>query len=245
MDFIGAYSAGNLTYLLKGFLVTLEVAFFSIVLSFIFGSILGILRYSKIPVFSKIVAIVVEAIRNLPLILIIFLTYFGLPEIGISMSVKVAAIVALTVFESAMISEIVRSGLNSIDKGQIEAARASGLTYLRTMWHIILPQALKRMIPPLVSQFIALLKDTSLAIIIALPELLHNAQGIYAGPNGSRYIIPIYILVALMYFVVNYALSLISRALEKRLDTDKRSGGTGTRRKLINKKETVPENISY
>lgn len=243
MDFKGAYSAGNLTYLWEGFLVTLEVAVISIVLSFIIGSVLGILRYAKIPILSKVVAIIVEALRNLPLILIIFITYFGLPEIGIKMGVMTAAIVGLTVFESAMISEIVRSGLNSISKGQIEAARSSGLNYVQTMWHIILPQALKRMIPPLVSQFIALLKDTSLAIIIALPELLHNAQGIYAGPNGLKQIIPIYILVALMYFVVNYALSILSRALEKRLDTDQRNGNSGG--KQFNNKKALSQNISY
>lgn len=234
MDFLGAYSAGNLSYLMKGFLVTLEVAVISIILSFIIGIILGILRYAKIPVFSNIVAFVVEAIRNLPLILIIFFTYFALPEIGIKMEIIPAAIVALTIFESAMISEIVRSGLNSIDKGQIEAARSSGLTYVQTMWYIILPQGLKRMIPPLVSQFISLLKDTSLAIIIALPDLLHNAQGIYSGPKGGNYVIPIIILVALMYFAVNYALSLLSRALEKRLDTNHKEGKRRNKNKTNN-----------
>ncbi len=243
MDFIGAYSADNIMYLLKGFQITLIVAFVSIVLSFIIGSVLGITRYAKIPILSKIVAIIVEALRNLPLILIIFITYFGLPQIGIKMSVMTAAIVGLTVFESAMISEIVRSGLNSINKGQIEAARSSGLGYVQTMWHIILPQALKRMIPPLVSQFIALLKDTSLAIIIALPELLHNVQGIYAGPNGGNQIIPLYILAALMYFVVNYALSLLSRALEKRLDTNQRKGNSGG--KGFNNKKAASSSISY
>lgn len=123
MDFAGAYQAGNLLYMLKGFAVTLEVAFISIILSFVIGSLLGILRYSKIPVVSHIVLLVVEIIRNLPLLLIIFFVYFALPEIGIKFEIKSAAIVALTIFESAMICEIVRSGLNSIEKGQIEAAR--------------------------------------------------------------------------------------------------------------------------
>lgn len=243
MDFVGAYSSGNISYLLKGFLVTLEVAFISIILSFVIGSLLGIFRYAKIPVFSKIVAVLVEAIRNLPLILIIFFTYFALPEVGIKMGVMTAAIAALTIFESAMISEIVRSGLNSIEKGQIEASRSSGLNYVQTMWHIILPQALKRMIPPLVSQFISLLKDTSLAVIIALPELLRNAQGIYSGPKGGNQIIPIIIMVALMYFVVNYALSLLSRALEKRLDTTHKKD-KGRNKFQGNNQEVLPSNLS-
>ncbi|GER66721.1 putative glutamine ABC transporter permease protein GlnP [Weizmannia acidilactici] len=221
MDFAGAYSSSNLIYLLQGFAVTLKVAIVAIVLSFIFGCILGILRYAKIPVVSHVVALVVEVIRNLPLILIIFFTYFALPEIGIKMSVTMAAIAALTVFESAMIAEIVRGGLNSIPKGQIEAARSSGLSYIQTLWYIILPQALKKMIPPLVSQFISLLKDTSLAIIISLPELLHNAKGVYNGESGAKYIIPILLLAGFMYFIVNYLLSILARRLEKRLDPDR------------------------
>ncbi|QPA30979.1 amino acid ABC transporter permease [Thermaerobacillus caldiproteolyticus] len=218
MDFSGAYSADHLIYLGKGFIVTLEVAFISIIFSFIIGSLVGTLRYADIPVLSKIMAVGVETIRNLPLLLIIFFTYFALPEVGIQLSISLAAIAALTVFESAMISEIVRSGLSSIPKGQIEAARASGLTYIQTLWHIILPQGLKRMIPPLVSQFISLLKDTSLAIVISLPELLHNAKVIYNG--NVNYVTPILLLTALMYFVVNYMLSLLSLALERRLDRD-------------------------
>ncbi|BDG32454.1 amino acid ABC transporter permease [Parageobacillus thermoglucosidasius] len=212
MDFVGAYSPAHLTFLLQGFLVTLEVAFISIIFSFIFGIIIGVIRYTKIPGISQIFAVIVETIRNLPLLLIIFFTYFALPEVGLKLDKFYAAIVALVVFESAMLSEIVRGGLNSIDKGQIEAARSSGLTYIQTLWYIILPQALRRMVPPIVSQFISLLKDTSLAIVIALPELMNHAQ-IINGRNVN-YVIPIFILVALMYFVVNYSLSLVSRRLE-------------------------------
>lgn len=113
-----------------------------------------------------------------------------------------------------MISEIVRSGLLSIEKGQVEAARSSGLTYVQALWHIILPQALRRMVPPLVSQFISLLKDTSLAVVISLPELMHNAQ-IISGQNVN-YMIPTFIVVACMYFIVNYSLSILSRRLELR-----------------------------
>ncbi|UQD51446.1 amino acid ABC transporter permease [Bacillus methanolicus] len=212
MDFIGAYSPDHLKFLLEGFYVTLKIAFFSIILSFLIGGLIGTLRYAKIPVVSKLLAVIVETIRNLPLLLIIFFTYFALQDIGIILSITVSAITALTIFELAMLSEIIRSGLNSIDKGQIEAARSSGLTYFQTLMYIIMPQALRRMVPPIVSQFISLLKDTSLAVIIALPELTHNAQII----NGQKtsYIIPIFLLVAFMYFLVNYTLSIIARRLE-------------------------------
>jgi aspartate/glutamate/glutamine transport system permease protein len=214
MDFVGAYSPVHLKFLLEGFLVTLEVAFISIVLSFAIGIVIGVLRYARIPVVSQVLAVAVETIRNLPLLLIIFFTYFALPEVGLKLDKLYAAILALVIFESAMLSEIVRSGLNSIEKGQIEAAWASGLTYMQTMWHIILPQALRRMVPPIVSQFIALLKDTSLAVVIALPELMNHAQ-IINGRNVN-YVIPIFLLVALMYFTVNYSLSLISKRLENK-----------------------------
>lgn len=212
MDFAGAYTPVHIKFLLEGFLVTLKVAGISIFFSFIIGGILGILRYAKIPILSKIVAIIVEMVRNLPLLLIIFFTYFALPEIGIDLGITWSAIAALTVFESAMLSEIIRSGLNSIHKGQIEAGRSSGLTYIQTLRLIILPQALRNMVPPIVSQFISLLKDTSLAVVIALPDLMHSAQIINA--RSMNFIIPIFILVAFMYFVVNYLLSIVARRLE-------------------------------
>lgn len=214
MDFIGAYTTDHVTFLLQGFGVTLRVAFISILLSFTIGILIGILRYAKIPVLSGILAVLVETIRNLPLLLIIFFVYFALPEVGIKLDAEPAAIAALTVFESAMLSEIVRAGLNSIEKGQIEAARSSGLTYTQTMRHIILPQALRRMVPPIVSQFISLLKDTSLAVIISLPELLHNAQIIYA--KHADFVIPILSLASIMYFAVNYGLSILARRLESK-----------------------------
>ncbi|MBD8135531.1 amino acid ABC transporter permease [Peribacillus frigoritolerans] len=212
MDFAGAYTPDNLKFLLEGFWVTLQVAFISIILSFIIGGLVGIIRYAKVPVLSQTLALIVETVRNLPLLLIIFFTYFALPEIRIKLEIIPAAIVALTIFESAMLSEVIRSGLKSIDKGQMEAARSSGLSYTQALIHIILPQALRRMVPPIVSQFISLLKDTSLAVVISLPELTHHGQIIYG--QSQKYLIPILILVALMYFIVNYSLSLVAQRLE-------------------------------
>ncbi|MFB7159522.1 amino acid ABC transporter permease [Lysinibacillus sp. NPDC056232] len=212
MDFIGAYSPDHIVFLLKGFLVTLEVAGISIVFSFLLGAILGIIRYTKVPVLAQISAVFIETIRNLPLLLIIFFVYFALPEVGIKLSITWSAILALTIFESAMLAEIIRSGLNSVHKGQMEAGRSSGLSYIQTLWYIILPQGVRRMVPPIVSQFISLLKDTSLAVVIALPEMMHNAQVLNA--QNINYIIPIFILVAVIYFIVNFALSLVARRLE-------------------------------
>ena len=214
-DFIDAYSWINIHYLLQGLWITVIVSVVSILGSYILGSILGIIRYVNIKVVSPIVGLFIDIIRNLPLLLIIFFTYFGLPNLGFRPSSVWATILAMTVFESTMIAEIVRSGIAAVDPGQMEGARANGLTYGQSMYHIILPQAMKKMIPALVSQFISLIKDTSLATIIVLPDLMHNAQIVY-GQN-STYILPMFLMIAIMYFIVCYALSLLSRSLDRRM----------------------------
>ncbi|SMF91633.1 amino acid ABC transporter membrane protein 2, PAAT family (TC 3.A.1.3.-) [Paenibacillus uliginis N3/975] len=214
MDFIGAYSWPNLRYLLHGFLITLQVAGLSIVFSFVIGTLLGTVRYTRAPVISRLTAFVVDIIRNLPLLLIIFFIGIVLPQTGIKIPVFWAAVIGLSIFEGAMVAEIVRSGLVSVDKGQIEAARSSGLSYFQTLRHVVMPLALRRMSPPLVSQFISLLKDSSLAVIISLPELMHNIQ-ILSGSN-YRYVIPALLLASVLYFTVNYLLSIAARRLEAR-----------------------------
>jgi amine acid ABC transporter, permease protein, 3-TM region, His/Glu/Gln/Arg/opine family len=214
MDFGKAYSPDNLKFLLEGFGLTLWLAFVAIVLSFIIGCLLGVLRYARIPVLSPVVGIVVETARNLPLLLLIFFARFGLPELGIQTNMFGAAVLGLTVFEAAMIAEVVRSGLQSVEKGLVEAARSSGLSYTQTLRHIVLPIGLRRMVPPIVSQFISLLKDTSLTVIISLGELMHHAN-IVMG-QGPEVVFPILLLVAVLYFAANYGLSLLTRRLEVR-----------------------------
>ncbi|HEU4963014.1 MAG TPA: amino acid ABC transporter permease [Bacilli bacterium] len=214
MDF-SAFKWDYFTFMLHGFGITLFVAFLSIILAYVLGIFIALLRYARIPVLSKVLAVWVDIVRNLPLLLILFFMYFGLAEMGLDMTPTSAAITGLVLFESALISEIVRSGLTSIPKGQSEAARSSGLTYVQTMRYIVLPQALRRMIPPTVSQFISLLKDTSLAVIIVLPELMHSSQIIYNQNYGITFLV--LFTAALMYFAVNYPLSMLARRLEKKL----------------------------
>lgn len=211
-NFIDAYSYVNLSFLMDGLMVTIQVSVVSIVLSFVIGGLLGVLRFSNIKVVSRVIGLIVDIIRNLPLLLIIFFTYFALPQIGIKFSIFWAAVAALTIFESAMLSEIFRAGLNAVPKGQMEAGLSTGLTYRETMLSIVIPQAFKSMIPALVSQLISLIKDTSLAVIISLPELTHNAKIIYGQNEGA--IIPMFVAMTVMYFVVCYALSLFSKYLE-------------------------------
>ncbi len=215
MDFIGAYNPAHLLYLWKGIVATLEVSIITIIISFILGSLLGFLRYSKIPFLSKLIRVYIEAARNLPPLLLIFFAFFALPDIGIKLEPKFAVIVALSVYGAALVAEVIRGGLESIEKGQMEAARSQGFTYLQTMRYIYFPQALKRMIPPLTGIFITLIKNTSLAVIISLEELTKAGQIIYS--SNVQYVIPILLFIALAYFIINYSLSWISRKIEEKL----------------------------
>ena len=218
-NFTEALSWINLHFLLQGFWVTIEVSVISIILSFLIGLALGLIRFTRIDAkttrISKVVGGIIDIIRNLPLLLIIFFSYFGLPVMGIRVDAFQASVIAMVVFESAMIAEVVRSGIMAVDPGQMEGARSNGMTYMQAMTHVVLPQALTKMIPALLSQFVSLIKDTSLATIIVLPELLYHAEIIYN--QNTNYMIPMYLAVAVMYFIICFALSSFANYLSKRI----------------------------
>ena len=212
--FIHAYSWIDIHFLLRGLWVTIYVSLISIVLSFILGLFLGLIRYMKIKYVSAIVGFIVDIIRNLPLLLIIFFTYFGLPQMGIVTNPTTASIIALVIFEGAMLCEIVRSGIIAVPDGQMEGARSNGMTFGQAMYHVVVPQGLHNMIPALLSQFVSLVKDTSLATIIVLPELLYHAQIIYS--QNTTYLIPMYVIIAIMYFIVCFSLSMVAKHLQSK-----------------------------
>ncbi|RMC24879.1 MULTISPECIES: amino acid ABC transporter permease [unclassified Lactobacillus] len=214
-NWINAFTWLNLRFLLMGLWVTIYISVISVILSFILGSILGIIRYSKIKYLSKIVGFIIDIIRNVPLLLIIFFTYFGLPNFGLRPETIPAAIIAMTIFESSMIAEIVRSGIDSVSSGQMEGARSTGMSFVQALWHIILPQAYKNMIPTIISQFVSLIKDTSLATIIVVPEMMQHAQVIY-GQNAN-YILPMFAALAVLYFIVCFTLSVIGNIIGRHL----------------------------
>lgn len=212
MDFSGALSLTNMRFLLAGLGVTLQVAVLSILFSILIGVFLGVIRFHKVKFISNILGLVIDLIRNLPLLLIIFFTYFALPSFGIKMNIFWSAVGAMTIFESAMISEIIRGGFESLAKGQTEAALASGLKKTQVIRYITLPQVLRETLPSLVSQLIALIKDTSLATIISLPELMHNAKIVYG--QDTSFVIPMFAIVSIMYFIICYSLSVFSKKIE-------------------------------
>jgi len=212
---VQAFSASNLIFLGKGLLITIWLAIVSIAVSFVFGSLLAIFRYSKTLVLAQLAFVYTEIVRNLPLILILYFAFFGLPEFGWQLSIFWKMAIGLIIFEISQLAEIVRGGLNSIEKGQIEAARSTGMTYRQTLFHIIIPQAFKRMIPALVSQFITIVKDTSYTAMFGLMDVLNAAQIIWN--QQFSFIFPIIILVAVLYFVINFTLSSLSLRIEKKL----------------------------
>lgn len=207
----------NLLFVLTGLWLTIKMALVSIVLSLAIGTLIAVLRLSGFVPIRWLALMYTESMRNLPLLLLVFFSYFAMPKLGINLSIYWAAVVAFTVFTSALVAEIVRGGIQSVPRGQVEAAISSGMTYLQTMQYVILPQAMKKMIPPLISQFVTLVKDTSYAMIIGASELFEHGKLIYIQYNNPLQTL---FFVAVVYFVVNYSLSLYGRYLERRLATD-------------------------
>jgi aspartate/glutamate/glutamine transport system permease protein len=205
-------------FLLHGLQITITAAIISIILSTVFGVLLALGRLARLRLVRIPCILYIETVRALPVFLMILFTFFALPKLGLRISVEWAVIIALTTYTSSVNAEIVRAGIVSIEKGQMEAARSLGLTYADTMRYVILPQALQRMIPPLVAQFITLIKDTSLGVVIGMTELLRAGEIIYRGVyNGRLNNNPLesLFIVALIYFFVCYMLSLVSNRLER------------------------------
>ena len=189
-----------------------------------FGCILGIIFGLSSVVDSKISrvisAIYVNLIRGVPMIVLAFFVYYGIPyalkniSIPVIFSALQAGTICLALNCGAYMSEIIRAGIQSIDPGQMEAARSLGLSYWRSMFRVVLPQAIKNMIPSIVNQFIITLKDTSILSVIGFPELVNKAQNVISFTFRS---FEIWAIVAVMYLVVILALQQVANALERRL----------------------------
>jgi aspartate/glutamate/glutamine transport system permease protein len=201
----------NVLFLAKGLGITLEIALASILLSFVLGTVLGIARHSKSGWLSKPAGAYVDIVRNIPNLLFILAIRFLTP-----LPPVVAAITAFTIFTSAAIAEIVRGGLNSIGHGQWEAARSQGLAPFAVLAHIILPQAMRNMIPPLVSQFITVVKDTSFVWAVGIEELTGKGMILMGMYGSAAQVFVLFGLIAATYFVLDFALSLLARRQQER-----------------------------
>ena len=200
--------------LLLGAGVTIEITAVSVAIGLIIGLIIGILRIGQIRVLRIIATIYADCIRGTPLLVQIFLIYFALPMIsGHRVDPFLAAVTACGINSGAYVSEIIRAGIQSIDIGQMEAGRSLGLTWWQTMYHIILPQALRNILPQLGNEFIAMLKDSSLVSVIGFEELTRRGQLIIAQTYGS---FEIWLTVAFLYLVMTLAISRLVSFLERR-----------------------------
>lgn len=205
-------TANNLLFILKGLWLTLQISFISIVLSTIFGTILSVMRNGKNKLLKLIASIYIEFVRNVPNLLWIF-TIFLVFQIKSTP----AGIISFTVFTSAALAEIIRGGLNAIDPGQTEAGLSQGFTQFQILRFIILPQAIRKMLPAIISQFVTVIKDTSLLYsVIALQELFGSAQILMGRYFEAEQVFALYLLVAAIYFLINFAISSFSRKLSQR-----------------------------
>lgn len=207
----------NFPFLMQGLFMTLKVAFISVFLSLLFGTVLGAVRFMRIPVLSLILGLFIDITRSIPLILYIIFVHFSISPylyahadflryVGIDCLEMYSAIIAIVMFTSAYIAEIIRSGLNSVEKQQILAAKSLALSNFQIMEYVLLPQAIKNMKPALCAQLITLIKDTSLASAIGLIELTRASEIVY---ETSFHEFQILCFVALVYIAINFLVAKV------------------------------------
>lgn len=214
MDIITLFKE-SLPDLISGLGVTLEITLVSLVLASILGLLFGMMSISTNKILKAVARVYVDVIRGTPLIVQAFFIYFGIPgALNIKIPAFTAGVVAISLNAGAYMVEIFRAGIMAVDKGQMEAARSLGLPYRKTMKLIILPQAVRKMVPAFINQFIISLKDTSLLSVIGIRELTQSGEIIIASNYRA---FETWAFVAVFYFVIIMLLTYASRALERRL----------------------------
>lgn len=199
-----------------GFLMTMKISVATLFFSIIFGGLVGLASVSR-RVFLKDLALAyVEGIRNIPLLVIVLLAYFGIGTL-LHLPRFPAAVIALTAFESTFFAEIIRGGIQSIPRGQMWAGRSLGLSHGMAMRHVILPQAVRRVVPALAGQFVNLVKDSSLASVISLVELTLIGRQIMTATFAA---FESYLAIALFYFSICFTLSLLTKILERKVPVE-------------------------
>ena len=201
-------------FFLSGLWMTVKVGFLSLIICTVLGFILGMIRTSHSVFPRRIVGAYVAFARGTPFVVQIFIVFFIFPEWGLQLDPFPAALVAMAIMGSAFICEIVASGIDSISKGQWEASASSGLTRIQQLRFVIVPQAMKVIIPPLVGQYVLLIKDTSVVSVIGVMDLTRVGWvTVMRIPEGLM----VFALVGILYFVISYPLILLSNYLEKKM----------------------------
>ena len=201
--------------LFGGLVETLRAASVAMLLSLFAGTVVAIARLAPNPWVQLPVRIATEVLRGLPLLLLIFFLYLGAPALGWEVSTFWALVIGMTLYNCVVIGEIIRAGILSLPRGQTEAAKAIGLTPSQVFRYVLIPQAVRRMLPALISQLVIMLKETSLGFIIGYHEMLRNGRTAVEY-LGGQYSIAIYTLIAVIYVIMNTSLSVVTRQLEGR-----------------------------
>ncbi|MDK2856593.1 MAG: L-cystine transport system permease protein [Bacillota bacterium] len=203
-----------LPILARGAVMTVELTILATFFGTIVGLIVAFARISRSKLLSGLAYFYTWAIRGTPLLVQLYFIYYGLPQVGIRLNAFPAAVTGISICAGAYIAEIIRAGIQSIDKGQMEAARSLGMTYFQAMRYVILPQAYRRMLPPMGNEIIALTKDSSLASTLALVELMRTARQIDAATLRSM---EAYIAAGAFYLAMTTGLTVLFDRIEKRL----------------------------
>ncbi len=210
--FISKYGS----FFLKGIKITILISLIGVALGSILGAFVALMKLSKIKIISWIASIYIEILRGTPMLVQVFIVFFGITAaLGLDISALVCGTIALVINSSAYIAEIIRAGINAVDKGQMEAARSLGLNYRQTMKSVIMPQAIKNILPALGNEFVTLIKESSIVSTIGVGEIMFNAQvvqGISFDPFTPL------LVAAALYFVLTFVLTRIMNMIEGRLN---------------------------
>lgn len=204
----------RLPILLNATLKTIELTIMAIFFGTIFGLIFALIKISNNRLLSFIGTLYTWIFRGIPLLVQLFIIYYGLPSVGIEFTAQQAAVIGLSLCGGAYIAEIIRAGIQSIDKGQMEAAYSLGMSWKQAMFRVIIPQSFKRLIPPMGNEFITLLKDTSLVAVISMVELLRAAQ---TQASATFKPFEMYMTAGVIYLVLTTVFTVIFKKIEERL----------------------------
>lgn len=201
-------------YILAGANTTLRIFFVTLIFAIPLGILFAIGKIAGGKIIKGILDIYTWLLRGTPLMLQIFFVFYGIPQLfGIKLDRDFAAYIAFIINYAAYFTEIFRAGILSIEKGQFEASKALGMSYPQTMWRIIIPQAIKRVLPPVGNEFITLIKDTSLVMVIAIPDIMRNTKEIVSREASPE----TFIIAAVIYLILTYGIVFLFSKTEKRL----------------------------
>lgn len=211
-----AFLAKYYKFYIDGTLITLFLSFFGVILGVVVGVFLALMKLSKISFFNKIAGAYIEIIRGTPLLVQLLLVYYGLDKIGLQLPDLASGIIAVSLNSAAYVAEIIRAGIQSIDKGQMEAARSLGMSHGMSMRYIIIPQAFKNILPALGNEFIVLIKESAIVSIVGIHDLMYNTdtiRGISFKPFTPL------VITAMIYFIITFTLSKLLAMVERRMRT--------------------------